>query len=202
MAEFNEYLHNVLSSFEIGVPLVKAVSPEVFIGMLADVMVHNLLFVYNFSPIDLHSTAIHEFIADSGMSAILENLGYQGAIKELQKQLQELRDRMAKASSEEKQIIKAKIEREDEKIKIERALLEFKSKQGHHLEGFNNLLRAAVEHISHSPYPYDAKPYLDKARIVLKDIFAPLKEMKSLEERLVQLTKEERALLKKERQAA
>jgi hypothetical protein len=118
------------------------------------------------------------------------------------KQLQERKDRMAKASGKEKQILQEEIEREEEKLRSEKALLDFQTRQRQHLEAFNKLLLQAVEQISHSPYPYDAKPYLEKARLVLRDVIALLKEMRTLEKRLLQLTKAEHALLRKERQAA
>ena len=38
------------------------------------------------------------------------------------------------------------------------------------MNSFNKYVIQAVEHIRASPYPYDAKPYLNKARIILKEI--------------------------------
>jgi len=58
---------------------------------------------------------------------------------------------------------------------------------------------AAVDHIKISSYPYDAKPQLVKARMILKDIFEILEETKRLEKRVIKLTKVEKRLLKKER---
>ena len=60
----------------------------------------------------------------------------------------------------------------------------------------------AVNHIRGSPYPYDANAPLSRARIVLKDILEMAKETKALEEKLIRLTKEEKKLLKKERETA
>lgn len=63
--------------------------------------------------------------------------------------------------------------------------------------------RVALENPSSSlwkAYPYDAKPYLDKSRVILKDILGILKEIKILEENLLKMTKLETKLLNKEKE--
>jgi len=83
---------------------------------------------------------------------------------------------------------------------FEKAIFDFEKKLGQYLTSFNQCLTSAVDHIRGSPYPYDTKSYLEKARGVLKDIMEMLKETKALEEKLIRLTKVERKFLKKEQQ--
>jgi hypothetical protein len=73
---------------------------------------------------------------------------------------------------------------------------------GKYLTSFSQSLTSAIDHLRSFPYPYDAKPYLEKARIVLKDIIEIIKETKSLEEKLIRLTTVERKFLEKERETA
>ena len=47
-----------------------------------------------------------------------------------------------------------------------------------------------------------AKPYLSKARLVLKDMIDLLKDIKTLEEKITELTREEKQLLKTEKKIA
>jgi hypothetical protein len=119
-----------------------------------------------------------------------------------EKQLQELKERMAKVSGSERKFLKAEIMREDEKLKIEKPVLDFQNKLEDYLNYFNKLLGMALKLINTGTYPYDAKPHLAKARVILKDITNLLKEMKVLEKRLISLTKAEKRLLKKEREIA
>jgi hypothetical protein len=51
-------------------------------------------------------------------------------------------------------------------------------------------------------YPYGVKPYLSKARLVLKVISETIKEMKLLEENLVSLLITEERRLKEEKKSA
>ena len=118
------------------------------------------------------------------------------------KELQELKERLAKVDDKERQIVKAEIREEEEKIRIEKAILEFETRLGQYLNSFNGFLMEAVDHIRGSPYPYDANAPLVRARVVLKDILEMAKETKALEEKLVRLTKSEKKLLKKERETA
>jgi len=108
---------------------------------------------------------------------------------------------MAKASGSKRKILKAEIEREEEKLKIEKAILDFERKLGQYLNSFNKFIMVAVDHIRGSHYPYDAKTHLAKARLVLKDISEMLRETKALEKRLIRLTKVGKRYLKKEREA-
>ena len=118
------------------------------------------------------------------------------------KHLQELRERMAKVDGKERQVVKTEIVEEEEKIRIEKTILEFERKLAQYLNSFNKFILEAVEHIKRSPYPYDANAPLSQARAVLKGILEMAKETKLLEDRLVKLTKTEKKLLKKEQKTA
>jgi hypothetical protein len=141
-----------------------------------------------------------EDIFKEGIKSLQKIFERIGAID--RKHLHDLKNRMDRVPSKERPVLKAEIEREEEKLKIEKALLDFQTRQDQYLDAFNKWLRLAVEHISHSPYPYDARSYLSHARVVLKDISVLLKEIKALEGKLMRHTKAEQSLLKKERQAA
>ena len=82
---------------------------------------------------------------------------------------------------------------------MEKSIFEIERKLGQGLNSLHQLLRAAVDRIKRSPYPYDAKGSLSQAREVLNEILALIKEAKALEDKLVGLVKAERKLLKKER---
>jgi len=102
----------------------------------------------------------------------------------------------------ERDMIKAELREEGEKLKLEKAIFDTEKKLGQYLASFNQYLSSAADHIRASPYPYDAKPSLEKARVMVRDIMELLKETKSLEEKLVRLTKLEKRTLKKERETA
>jgi len=114
-------------------------------------------------------------------------------------QLREQKERIAKAQGDEREILKKEIVDEEEKLKIENSIFEFEERLGQYMNLFNQLIAQSVEHIRASPYPLDAEPHLAKARVILKDISEMLRETKSLEEKLVKLTKAEKMLLKKEK---
>ena len=54
-----------------------------------------------------------------------------------EKQLQDLKERMAKASGSKRKILKAEIEREEEKLRIEKAILDFERRLGQYLDSFS-----------------------------------------------------------------
>ena len=116
--------------------------------------------------------------------------------------LQKLKERLARVDGKEREIVRAELAGEEEKIKIEKDIFDFEKKLGQYLTSFNQYLTSAVDHLRSSPYPYDAKPYLEKARFVLKDIMEMLKETKSLEEKLISLTTVEKKFLKEEQETA
>ena len=118
------------------------------------------------------------------------------------KHLQELKERLARVDGKEREIVRAELAGEEEKIRIEKDIFAFEKNLAQYLTSFNQYLTSAVDHLRSSPYPYDAKPYLEKGRGVLKGIMEKLKETKSLEEKLIRLTTVERKFLKKEQEAA
>jgi len=116
--------------------------------------------------------------------------------------LQELKERLARVDGKEREVVRAELAGEQEKIKMEKDIFNFEKNLGRDLTSFNQCLTSAVDHLRSSPYPYDAKPYLEKARGVLKDIMEMLEKTKALEEKLIRLTKVEKNFLKKERETA
>ena len=116
--------------------------------------------------------------------------------------LQELKERLARVDGKEREIVRVELAGEEEKIRMGKVIFDFEKNLGQYLTSFNQCLTSAVDHIRSSPYPYDAKPYLEKARVALKDIMEMLKETKSLEEKLIRLTTVEKKFLKKERETA
>lgn len=119
-----------------------------------------------------------------------------------EKQFNEMQERLNKVSGKEKRILETEIKLEEEKIKIEHSVLECEKNLEKWLNYFNNFLHLAIKAMQESAYPYDAMPYLTKARVVLKDILSLLQKIKALEDKLLQLTKGEKKLLKKERKTA
>jgi len=138
-----------------------------------------------------------EGILKSDLENIRRLFGKLGAVDS--KQFQELKKRMVSAEGKERKILKAEIEDEEEKLKIENRILDFEQTLGQYVNVFNERLSGSLQQIRNSPYPYDAKPYLAKTRLVLKDITGILKEIKVLEREVVKLSKLEKKLLKKER---
>jgi Mg2+ and Co2+ transporter CorA len=111
----------------------------------------------------------------------------------------ELKERVAKATGKEKKLLTAELEGQEEKIRLEKEIFEIERKLGQGLSSLHQLLRAAVERIKRSPYPYEAKGPLTQAKAVLNEILSLIKEAQALEDKLVGLVKAERKLLKKER---
>lgn len=114
-------------------------------------------------------------------------------------QLKEKKERIAKVEGKEKQILKNEIAADEEKLIFEKKILEFEERLDQYMISFNEHIKQAVEHIRGSLYPYDAKPYLEKARGTLKEMSVILKDIKVLEDKLVKLIKNEKGLLKKEK---
>jgi hypothetical protein len=117
-------------------------------------------------------------------------------------QIEKQKKRMAGVDEKERRILKAEIVGEEEKLKIEKAIFGFEEKLNRYVDSFNKYLGTAMDHLRASPHPYDVKPYLSKAQLVLKEISEMLKEIKTLGEQLVGLSKTEERLLKKEKQTA
>jgi len=124
-------------------------------------------------------------------------------IKKLdEKQFAIMRDRLSKVSGKEKSILENELRLEEEKIRTEHSILDVEQKLENGLKYFNNFLHTAIKQMQESTYPYDAMPYLLKARVSLKDISALLQKIKALKDRLLSLTKNEKNQLKRERKKA
>jgi len=117
-------------------------------------------------------------------------------------QLKEKKERIAKVEGKERKILKAEIAADEEKLIIEKKILEFEERQDQYMSSFNKYVSQAVEQIRGSMYPYDAKPYLEKARAIIKEISEMVKDIKVLENKLFELIKAEKGLLKKEKKVA
>jgi hypothetical protein len=134
--------------------------------------------------------------AIQNLRKILQRIGFADA-----SQLREQKVRMAKAEGKERELLKKEIAEEEEKLKIEKSILELEERLNQYMNSFKELLSQSVEHLRASPYPFDAEPYLVKARGVLKNIADMLTETKELEKKLINVTKTEKRLLKKEKEA-
>ncbi len=117
------------------------------------------------------------------------------------KQLNNLKERQKKASEKEKQILKVEIEQEEEKLKIEKTILDLEERLNQYIDSFNKFLRMAVEVLGKPEYLFEVKDNFAKARVILNDITEMLKITKSFEKKLVNLTKAEQKLLKKEKES-
>lgn len=115
------------------------------------------------------------------------------------KQFKELEKRMATAEENEKRILKVEMKGEQEKLKIEKTINQLESRLNRCIIYLNEHLRLANQKMKNSPYPYDAKPSLVKAREALKEILEISKETKIMEKKLVRLTKTEKKWLNNEK---
>jgi len=113
----------------------------------------------------------------------------------------ELKERASKTEGKERQILEAEIRNEDEKLRIEKMIFEFERKLDQSLNMFNQHTIRALNVIKGSPYPYDALYPLKQAGTILNGILEMIKETKALEEKLIEMTKVEKKLLKKEKKA-
>jgi hypothetical protein len=118
------------------------------------------------------------------------------------KQLENLKERLKKASEKEKQILKVEIEQEEEKLKIEKTILDLEERLNQYIDSFNKFLGQSVEYLGRPEYLFEVKDNLAKARVILNDITEMLQIAKTLEKKIVSLTKTEQKLLKKEKESA
>jgi hypothetical protein len=114
------------------------------------------------------------------------------------RELQNLKERLKKASKKERKILKSEIEFEEDKLKTEKIIFDLEVRLNQYIESFNKFLWHPMEHLGRPENLFEVKDNLAKARLILKDLSEMLKETKSLEEKLVKLTKAETGLLKKE----
>ncbi|MBU4492012.1 MAG: hypothetical protein KKD69_06070 [Euryarchaeota archaeon] len=118
------------------------------------------------------------------------------------KQIQEMKNRLARSNGKEKEALEKEIFMEVEKIKIEQNVMALEQKLEQGLGYFNNLLRQAVQVLNSTAYPADAIQHLSQARIDLKNAVIIIDEMRRFEDKLLQLTKNEKRLLKEEKNNA
>jgi uncharacterized protein YacL (UPF0231 family) len=118
------------------------------------------------------------------------------------KQIQEMKNRLARSNGKEKEALEKEIFMEVEKIKIEQNVIALEQKLEQGMNYFNNLLRQAVQVLNSTAYPADAVQHLSQARMGLKDTFSIIDEMRRFEDKLIQLTKNEKRLLKDEKNKA
>jgi hypothetical protein len=118
------------------------------------------------------------------------------------KQLENLKERLKKASEKEKHILKVELEQEEEKLKIGKTIFDLEERLNQYIDSFNKFLRMAVDRVGKPEYLFEVKDNLAKARVVLKDITEILQIAKTLEKKIVSLTKREQKLLKKEKESA
>jgi len=118
------------------------------------------------------------------------------------KQIQEMKNRLVRSNGKEKEALEKEIFMEVEKIKIEQNVMALEHKLEQGMGYFNNLLRQAVKVLNSTAYPADAIQPLSKARTGLKDTVSIIDEMRQFEDKLLQLTKNEKRLLKDEKNNA
>jgi uncharacterized protein YacL (UPF0231 family) len=118
------------------------------------------------------------------------------------KQIQEMKNRLARSNGKEKEALEKEIFMEVEKIKIEQNVIALEQKLEQGMNYFNNLLRQAVQVLNSTAYPADAIQHLSQARMGLKDTFSIIDEMRRFEDKLIQLTKNEKRSLKDEKNKA
>ena len=118
------------------------------------------------------------------------------------KQMREMKNRLSGSTGKEKEALEKEIYLEEEKIKAEQSVIDLEQKLEQGIGYFNNLLRQVIQILNSSAYPVDSIPPLSQAQTVLKDIVAIIGKMKVLENNLVQLSKGEKNLLRKERKDA
>lgn len=114
------------------------------------------------------------------------------------RELQDLKQRFERVSGKEKHVLKKEMDREKEKIRIEKVINDFQEKIDQYLYSFNESLGSAMEKIEGTGYPYDSLPHIVRARLTLKDLSTMLDKMKALENRLIHLIHSEKKLLRKE----
>ena len=114
-------------------------------------------------------------------------------------QLQKLRERLLNADGRERKILETEIADEEERIKIEKSIFVFEERLTEFIDAFNKRIELAVRQMRASAYPHDAKIHLLNARVILKQMSQMLKEIKALEDQLINLVKKDKKLLKKEK---
>ena len=125
---------------------------------------------------------------------------YQNIDSVTEEQLQELKDRMAKAPEKEREILNLEIQQEQEKLKIGKTIIEHEQMLDQWINSFIKLIETSIQHMRGTMYYQKVKEYLSEARIILARISELIQKMKIFEEKLIKITEEEKKLLKKEKE--
>jgi len=118
------------------------------------------------------------------------------------KEIKEMKARFNRTTGNEKQTLGNEIIIEEEKIKAETNIMILERRFEQTLLSFNALVRQSIQILNGTTYPADAIAVLSKARLALKDAAGIIDEMKRYENKLLQLTKDEKILLKDEKKTA
>lgn len=118
------------------------------------------------------------------------------------KQLGEKKNRLSKANGQTKDILKKEIEDDEEKIKLEKTVLQLEDNFLDKIKIFNHAVGSAVDTLKSTRYPLDAVPHISKSEATLKEIFSMLRGAEKLEQKLLDITRSEEKLLKKEKAAS
>jgi len=118
------------------------------------------------------------------------------------KQFKEMKTRLDRTTGKEKQTLGNEILMEEEKMKAEANIMVLEQRLEQCLSSFNNLVRQSIQVFNSTAYPGGAIPVLSKARLVLKDTIGIIDEMRRFEDKLLQLTKNEKRILKDEKNTA
>lgn len=118
------------------------------------------------------------------------------------KQFKEMKTRFDRTTGKEKQTLGNEILMEEEKMKAEANIMALEQRLEQCLSSFNNLVRQSIQVLNSTAYPGGAIPVLSKARLVLKDTISIIDEMRRFEDKLLQLTKNEKRILKDEKNTA
>jgi hypothetical protein len=113
-----------------------------------------------------------------------------------------MKNRLTRSNGKDKLALEKEIFIEEEKMKIEQNVLALEQKLEQGMDYFNNLLRQAVQVLNSTTYPADAAQHLSQARMSLKETVNIIEQMKRLEDKLLQLTKNEKNLLKAEKKTS
>lgn len=117
-------------------------------------------------------------------------------------QLQELKARASTTTGKEKGLLLAEVAREEDKLRLEAAIVQADQRLVQLIGEFNAVLATALQRMGGSVHPYDAMPNIKKAGQVLGQIRAVLKQVKDAEKQVLRLEKLEARLLVQEKQAA
>lgn len=118
------------------------------------------------------------------------------------KQIKEMKARLARTKGTERESLGRGIMLEEEKIRVDTGIMALEQRLEQSLASFNDLVRQSIQALSSTAYPADAIPGLSRARLVLKDIADIMGEMKRFEDKLLDLTKSEKKILRDEKTLA